>query len=351
MNSKNVDIGSYITPPTLDKWKRLYDLAEDFIKMKPWEWMTDRDLFGVQNPSGEDDGYCCALGNAGEFFGFEVCLGDEGLQTHLKILNREIAIHDEDVLYVKKCLLFSLNDRQYLTRNDLDIINKLGLKFKGRNAWPQFQGYYPGFFPWYLTDKEAEFLIICFEQAKEVAPRFKENPFLFISPDTNKYYGRMLGDDNKWHDTWVEPKTYQKKETTQKEIDKDRFDSLLKKYKKIKQIWEISSFYGPAYITPKDKRPYFPITTLFVDNGSGFIINVNIAEHDKHFAEYDELFSKTVERAGFLPEEIWVKNNEVFSLNQRITDYIGLKLRIVEKLPNADFARKDMSKQFSKRPR
>ena len=39
-------------------------------------------------------------------------------------------------------------------REDLGIIKRLGLKFRGENAWPKFRSYRPGFAPWFLEKSE-----------------------------------------------------------------------------------------------------------------------------------------------------------------------------------------------------
>jgi len=58
-------------------WRRLCAAAVAFRNLSPWEWMRDSDMIAVQNPAGDDAGYCVVLGRNGEFFGLEVCWGME----------------------------------------------------------------------------------------------------------------------------------------------------------------------------------------------------------------------------------------------------------------------------------
>ena len=39
-----------IASPSIEEWRRLYDVARDFKQIAPWEWMRDSDMFSVQNP-------------------------------------------------------------------------------------------------------------------------------------------------------------------------------------------------------------------------------------------------------------------------------------------------------------
>jgi hypothetical protein len=34
--------------PTLEEWRRLYDAAIRVKGIAPWEWMTEKDVFGVR---------------------------------------------------------------------------------------------------------------------------------------------------------------------------------------------------------------------------------------------------------------------------------------------------------------
>ena len=47
------------TEPTLDHWKRLYELAAEIKKLAPWRWMQEADLFAVQNPDTGENGFFC----------------------------------------------------------------------------------------------------------------------------------------------------------------------------------------------------------------------------------------------------------------------------------------------------
>ena len=54
-----------VADPTLDEWKELYIAADEFRNLQPWTWMSDADLFGVQDPRSREVGYCCVLAAPG----------------------------------------------------------------------------------------------------------------------------------------------------------------------------------------------------------------------------------------------------------------------------------------------
>jgi hypothetical protein len=71
------------------------------------------------------------------------------------------------------------------------VIKALGLKFRGRQAWPLFRSFRPGYFPWYLEAQEARFLAVALEQTLEVAPRIREDPALLAPGDEECYLVRV----------------------------------------------------------------------------------------------------------------------------------------------------------------
>ena len=71
--------------PSIEEWNDLYAAAVDFKKLKPWNYMWDSDMFGVQNPVTDEIGYCCVMGRSGEHFALGIFLGSEGLEQLSKI--------------------------------------------------------------------------------------------------------------------------------------------------------------------------------------------------------------------------------------------------------------------------
>ena len=71
----------------------------------------------------------------------------------------------DNLLEIQDCLMASFEDWEEIEPKDREVMKALGLKFRGRNAWPLFRSFLPGTFPWYLTAAEARYLTICLGQA------------------------------------------------------------------------------------------------------------------------------------------------------------------------------------------
>ncbi|MCD4809433.1 MAG: hypothetical protein K8R17_05995, partial [Methanosarcinales archaeon] len=177
--------------PSLQEWKALYEAALEFKELAPWNWMHETDIFGVKDPVSGEIGYCCIRGGAGEHYALGLYLGSEGLYGLSRILSGEFSEFKDEALFIQNCLMASFEDRKSLQKQDLQQIKALGLKFRGRNAWPLFRNYMPGFFPWYLNDDEVRFLTVALQQAKDVSLRFKKYPGLLVHPSKDHYFVRV----------------------------------------------------------------------------------------------------------------------------------------------------------------
>ncbi len=63
----------------------------------------------------------------------------------------------------------SFEDRDLLSNEDRKQIKDLGLAFRGKNAWPVFRQYEPGYNPWFINDEECIFLTHALRQTLFVA--------------------------------------------------------------------------------------------------------------------------------------------------------------------------------------
>jgi len=248
-------------PPTIQEWKDLYEAAIEFKKIKPWDWMWDTDLFGVQNPLTGEIGYCCVMGGAGEHFALAVYLGSEGLNGYLKLQSGESYPSLENMLNFQKLLMASFEDRKFLQKEDFQLIKKFGLKFSGPDSWPLFRSYRPGCYPWYLTGEEARYLTLCLWQAIDVALRFKDDSEILTPPTENRYLVRVPKKDKtglSWRDMWMEPLPLQKGEIIVEPIDEVRLAKIKRRIPHRQGVWEVDYFYYSEPIREKEERPFYP---------------------------------------------------------------------------------------------
>ena len=81
----------------------------------------------------------------------------------------------------------SFEDRESLEPQDRRILKEADLSFRGKNAWPLFRSYRPGFVPWFLESEEAETLRVALEQLLAVALRIRIDPAITRPADLLSY--------------------------------------------------------------------------------------------------------------------------------------------------------------------
>jgi len=335
--------------PLLKDWKSLYDAAMAFRKIEPWEWMKETDIFGVQNPQTGEIGYCCIMGELGEVLAIAVYLGTEGLEGYLKIRRGQIQHDDPDSLFIQNCLMLSFENRKLVQEDDREIINELGLKFRGKNAWPVFRRYEPGYFPWFLNRDEVLYMTNALQQATDICLRFKDDAKLLRAPEKNQYLIRVAEEKNgriSWKDEWRKPSLPEKKDQGfYKPVDEVRIQRFKKTVKSTPAIWEIDFFYAPTPVL-HGERPFFPYAIMIIDHDTGFILDMHLAENRSYQKEFLEKFLNCIETTSVIPLEILARKEEAVKLLETYASRLNIKLSRVKKLQNIDHARREMAKHL-----
>ena len=180
----------------------LFERMGQLRTMAPWGWMEETDLFGVQDPETGEIGFVSIMGMAGEHYAVAVYQGARGLYGFWHLQESGPFLEPQDVFNTPQ-LQASLEDREMLELADRNLIKALGLKYRGRHAWPMFRSYRPGYAPWYIEPAEARFLAHVLGQVLLVAPRVQQNPSILEPGGDTDYLVRVAqqrDDDLVWRD-------------------------------------------------------------------------------------------------------------------------------------------------------
>jgi hypothetical protein len=345
---------------SLQDWSALYDAALAFKDLRCWEWMYDSDLFGVQDPDTGEVGYCCVLGNLGEVFALNVYLGAEGLDSYwaLHELAPDLDFDEEEdeedaelddpdasdltpldsplaavgIMNRQRCLMASFEERSDLDKEDLSVIRKLGLKFRGKQAWPLFRDYSPGFYPWFLTLRsEVRFLTLALQQAKELALRMKENPDLLIPPDDDdERYLVRVRQDGQWRDTWQIAPEYEPPRIVPV-IDEEALRQLQHSHLPRQGEWEADCLPLPMPVK-EGARPFFPYGFIVL-SGEGMPLGLELLKPGALEQGVPEKFMGMVRGVGRLPQVLRVASDEAFALLEPVATRLGVTIEQIDDLP------------------
>jgi hypothetical protein len=319
--------------PTQEEWKDLYEAAKLFKQMAPWRWMVDADVFGIEDPETGEIGYCCVMGALGEVLGLVVYIGAEGLALFQEIESGKISPENEDIHLRQRCLVVIFDDREVLDKRDLSLIKSLGLKFRGRQAWPSFRSHRPGYVPWLLDGSEARYLSLALRYTMMVAEKILENEHLLKPPKKGQYRVAYIStDDGKavWQEKWSKPAPYQA-EPMLPMVDELRLARIKSNTKQMGDAWEVDFFFAPLMISEGD-RPFFPYIALYSVHKSYHILNFCLAHQAESAEKFEQNFVEMLEKLKVLPRTIMVRNDAAFNFFKPLTDKLGISLKKVKSL-------------------
>lgn len=332
---------------SLTEWRNLYDQAQKVMELEPWQFMEETDIFGVQNPITNEIGYCCVMGGLGELLGIVVYLGTEGLEGYRKMASGEITGENPEGMMVQKCLMVTFENRDCLEKEDLAVIKKLGLKFRGSNRWPLFRSYLPGYYPWFLTKEEVIFLTLVLEQEVLVASRFERDERTLTAPKKNQYLVRTSESGPsglKWRDQWMEPSPLDKKAVAPiPPISELLLHRIKKESSRLQTSWEIELCHAP-FTVAEGGRPFYPYISMILEVNSGLIIGNNVFPLTGYETDFQKQLLKIIEDNGVFPKEIHVGREEVRRLIAPIADALDIKIKLLKKLPGISAALRELSK-------
>jgi hypothetical protein len=330
--------------PTQDQWKKLYELMDQVKRLAPWEYMFEEDVFGFEMPGTQELGFVSVMGNLGEHFAIAVYQGADALNKFIAIEEGADQAEAEDILLIPQ-LQASFDDREILTPEDHKIIKSLGLKYRGRNAYPMFRGYRPNYFPWFIEKDEAQMLIHALEQLLDVAPRFEADNDIFFPTDDDDDLLLRVQKDGTWQDTvWKNPGLVEKPQPVAVEIPAAALEKLKKVMPgKLDIEFDVYMLYEPVQ-NKKDERPYFPYMFMLADHDSGMLLTVDLL---KPLPDLETMMQDALEKLisvlsnNLSPKKIRVVNPALYTMLEPLAKHAGFRIEMSDYLPVIENARSE----------
>lgn len=332
------------TPAKAD-WQQLYELMAEIKKQAPWKLLSEDMVFGVQNPVTSEFGFVSVMGALGEHLSIAVYLGVEALYNFWAVHEEEA--EPEQILEIPQ-LQASFEDREMVTPEDHAVIKELGLKFRGRNAWPLFRSYQPGFLPWYISATEAQFLAHVLQQSLIVVDRLQVEPRLLLPAGDNSYLMRVpmvQNDEVVWQDQVLQVPPPPPR-SMPINLDADALEFLRNLSPRGVHL-EVDFFMTPAQIQEaKDKRPYFAYSLLLVAKRDGFVLGSQMMKPEPAFtdmlAQVPLEFLYALANIQLRPDAVWVQSPRLHSLLTPVCAELGIRLKISKRLKKMEHVKSSL---------
>lgn len=280
--------------PTITEWSRLYQASIDFKNLSPWNFISEHQLFAIQDPETNLTGFCCILGQKGKHLALNVYLGIEGLKGYLQMLE----LSDDELwhpnyfktLWGQSCLVASFENRDQLSKKDFEQIKSVGLKFRGQHEWPQFRNYKAGFLPIELDDAwECRFLATALEQASQLSELIKTNQ---LKAEGDQIFIRVQNEEAKWSTLKVSMNLFlnqlsELQITYENELEAYRITKL----PQYEMVFEVTQFLLPDPVQTKPMaRPFFPMITAILEKDSKQLVLAEMTDSSQE--SYEEILMK-----------------------------------------------------------
>ena len=336
--------------PSNAEWSQLYRAAIVVKELSPWQWMVETDIFGVQDPETGEIGFASVMGVQGEHLAVAVYLGAQSLYRFWDFCEEGDLAPAEDLLLIPQ-LQTSFEDRDMLTQDDRNTIRELGLRFRGRQEWPMFRSFRPGYYPWRLEAHEARFLAHVLEQTVNVATRLGDNPALLELMEDDSYLVRVPrggGSELAWDDQTVRVRR-EEPASIPIGMDMDALEAV-KGLPLNPATLEMDFFMAPILIGERGARASVAYMLLVVHSGSGFVLGNDVLLPDPTLeAMYGTVPSIVVEvlaKAGFVPERVAVRSELLRQLLEVLAEDLGFQVEQTLDLPWLDPAKEFLMERF-----
>ena len=327
--------------PSMREWEALYKAAIEFKKKEPWRWLDYGDIFALENPSDNQAGYCTVMGSGGREFGLAVFMGDEGFESYRRLQSGEIDPDSFEAAAMMRSLSLILSARDDLDDEDYEVTRSLGLRFRGKKAWPLFRSVEPGWLPWFLDRDEARFLALALEMTLEVLDRVKDQMISLVNYEDKDLVLTLRLRRSIWRDEWKRPPTPEPEKGLSESLKAPRLDRVRLSSGKPSGSWEIDVFPAPGALASTSGRLYYPHISIAVDRPSGVVIGFDVTGPTNDAHSTQEVIVNLFERVGALPREVSVSTETMRDILEPVTNVLGIKVR-TGILPSLEEAKADL---------
>ena len=340
---------------------KLYDAAFRYKKVKIWKKLWDSEVFAVKLKSGET-GYVCIMGRNGEYNALALYIGQEGFESYWRMADMErysgSELKNHELLLQQKCLQVALENKEDLRPDEVDEVRayakKNGIRLSGKNAFPQFIKFEPGYHPWKVkTQADMSALLEATEAAILLADLLEDMiPMsLGIAPidfDTEEV-PLFSVEQGELQQIGFVPLPKMPEETyVYAKAENQIALAAVKKLPK-KGIWESEIVRLPeAAQDDPEEAPYYPLLLMIIENKSHFLLPIPImVRNDTDPQTMLQAFADAWKTHKTYPKEIRCRDERTYALLKDFCEKTGVKISIYEgMMPALDEAEDNLWERF-----
>ncbi|MBK8180832.1 MAG: hypothetical protein IPK67_18455 [Planctomycetes bacterium] len=315
-----------------------FERARDFCRLAPWQWMSDADVFAVEDPATGVANWCSVMGAGGETFGLAVYLGQEGYDVLQRTRSGE-SFQDE-AAFGQPALVLMFVDRGELSKECSALIRRSGVVFRGRGAHPLIESHAANRIPRAPTDAELRTMTSTLIVASVVCRLSAVIPEPLLPDEQGRLslskYAPGLAEDDVTFDRIAPPAPPQR---TLPAIDTEAVFRLRRETSIVAMEIECDLFPALAIIQERGVEPYVK---------SGRVLCCELGHPKDRDAHAQEQFLKLLDTLKARPSVVYLRRPSLEQVLRPICKLLGIRLEQVAELRTLDPAREALD-QFSTR--
>lgn len=300
-----------------------------FAQKEPWKVLSDNIPFAIYDPYKQEMGYACVMGELSEVMALCVYRGARGFLTYRMM--QSDAIDQEDLFGAQDCLIAELSTTAILEKEDWELIKRLVVDATS-GTYPIFRSYLPAYYPWFLEEKEADFLLLSLKAALDFLEIYRLHPEKVVEwlkkEQYLTYFPKISSTGISFEKEWREPDI---SELLKKEAPVPVDHAIVSKIKQGLFIqvgtWEADCFVSPTGQIMDRDRPYCGRMVLVAEKDSHQILHMlmSVPEKSPHQAVVEGLVAAIVEH-NKIPATIVVRNKPLKEALSTFSETFGVQI-------------------------
>lgn len=323
---------------TILQWKELYEVATRIKEMKPWDYLWDLDLIGIQTGKDpEDTVFYSVLGRGGSCLGIAIYEGYDALNTFMLLtLQKSMNVSVEFAMFNQKNMTCYWGNRDELSAEQRKIIKELGYKYRGNNNCLYFLSFEPGYYPYNLNQDE----VLRFTQHLEnleLAFSYYINMGVEVDFENGEMFSFVFSEDRKgWH-FGAKPLPFTSYMFGTLCVEDDGLGDALRQVPQGNMVLEADLLPLGARVTDKEyEKPVNPMICVITDRRSGMVLvcEMSTPEDEPLVLLAEKLLDLIFQYEA--PKTVYVRNVIVEAVLKQICDFCGTEIKKVKRLRNID---------------
>lgn len=316
--------------------KKFFKQARSFYDSKPWDHITDADLFGIVVPDTQEIHMVTVMGAGGECFGIATYRGIWGLEFYNSVSAGDFELDPASARRHQDGLLMEFVNKKYLDKFDKELVKQGQYIAPDAKSSILLRDMAPGWMPWGLQDKDLLALISVMEVVPQVIEYQMEDDEWTFSDNKGRFpifvYNKkkQLWDIRWWSEDQI-AKASEKIEITAPHLTPT--DELT--IHKLKQLeiangveWELYTFFSDLPAIDKS-RPFFPEFAAVLDKKAGFCFGTDTFSPNEHRASVArDVAVDAMLKHKVIPSVIWADRIELLAGVFTLKEALGIDLKL-----------------------